>query len=96
MEFLDFEVRNALIRIRRKGPIRPGEFHFGRNAPMTKVDVIEDLQNKRRKKLFHVNGILGGSYIDPIEREQAPGELRRSGNTVGMRKKDNRHNEKDI
>jgi hypothetical protein len=96
MELLDFEVSNALICIRRKGQIRPGEFHFSRNAPMTKVDVIEDLQNKRQKKLFHVNGIEGGSYIYPVEREQAPGELRRSGNTVGRRKKDNRRDEKDI
>jgi ribosomal protein S3AE len=60
MEFFDFEMSNALFCIRRKREIGPTEFQFGRNTPVTKVDVVKDLQNKHQKKLFHVKDIKGG------------------------------------
>jgi hypothetical protein len=59
MEFFDLEMSNALFCIRPKGQIGPAEFQLGRNTPMTKVDVVEDLQNEGEKNLMST-GVKGG------------------------------------
>lgn len=57
MEFFHLAIERSFC-IRPKPQIGPAEFQLGKNTPMTKVDVVEDLQNEGEKKLMST-GVKG-------------------------------------